>query len=724
MNEKLIKIFKPVEQYLAHQTSKRRTVIFSIFMLSLYLLLYIMVRQIYYSFIKFNYIFIMEEYFFAFFFISTLPVFFFLFFKFNICTNFWNNTEKPHLIDYLFWGVICLFLFLSFNQTDLSTTAVNGKALLDMIWRGINILDFYDYNQGWPPYLLPPYILFCIWSIPVKLLYMIFNLQPIGVNDVLSVNTNLFTLWWYKLLPTLFYIGSAFIIYKICIQLDFNKNKAKWVSFIFLIFPMATFSQFIFGQYDSFGVFFELLMVYFFLQKKILKASLICMVAVTFKVFPLFIFFPLLLINEKKIIKITGYSIIALILYLFFNLIFFKSPSFKVSESFFIGMFNRLIAVGIPTSFGNISFFLISFLIICIFSYFIKTESKDGFTYYKYTLYIPLFIYSSLFSFILFHPQWILVLVPYLIINIFLNKNTKGMMFITIGASIGFLFTIVNVPFFRNNVDAVMINLGIFPKIYGFYNGIDANMINSGVHPYIFGFNMGEAKSLSKLVSFNGLIPSGVYFTLFVSMLFVNLILSFPNKNNIFKNKDTIQLPFTTERDVVWINGLIVLLFSIPSLLLFFSQGYKDVTSREYISEIKLPNSIEVLEKSVYDIVLVDVINDNIIFKCGINDPQINISIQEPMEKFENNPFIEITYTNTKAGTLQVFYDYGSGLSERNSFRYAITVNHNETTVEIPIIEWGKGKKLSGLRIDPPNGTEFMIKNITIFSQKIKKVKK
>lgn len=151
------------------------------------------------------------------------------------------------------------------------------------------------------------------------------------------------------------------------------------------------------------------------------------------------------------------------------------------------------------------------------------------------------------------------------------------MTFVTIGVSIGFLFTVVSSPNYFQVVDACLINLGMFPKIYGFYNGVDASLINSGVPPSIYGFQgNGEGfKSLNKIVSFNGLIPYNVYFTLFVSMLFVNLILSFPNEKNILRNKDTIQRPFKIGRDVVWINGLIILLLTIPSLLLFYSQSPK-----------------------------------------------------------------------------------------------------------------------------------------------------
>jgi len=562
---------------LTYQTSKKRTLILTVFLIALYFLFYIIIKQVYYSVVKVgDYTFIKEKYFFAFYCISTLPIFFFLFFKFNICTKFWANTNEPHLIDFLFFGVICLYLFLSFNFMDINITVVHANSLIEMVSRGMNILDFYDYSGA--GYLLPYYILFGIWSIPVKFVYMIMGLKPISnsINEAIRING--FTLWWYKLLPTLFYIGSTLVINKICIQLDFDKNKAKWISFIFFIFPMATFSQFIFGGYDSIGVFFELIMIYCFLEKKILKASLFCMIAITFKTFPIFIFFPILLLFEKKIWKIIAYTGIVFSAWLFFNLLF-KGGAVggAVGNSFESGFRDRLLAVGINTYFGVVSFVLLVFVFSCVFAYFINIKSKDELTIKKYIMYIPLFVYSSFFSFVLFHPQWILILAPYLVINIFLNRNNKYMTFVTIGVSIGFLFTVVSSPNYFQVVDACLINLGMFPKIYGFYNGVDASLINSGVPPSIYGFQgNGEGfKSLNKIVSFNGLIPYNVYFTLFVSMLFVNLILSFPNEKNILRNKDTIQRPFKIGRDVVWINGLIILLLTIPSLLLFYSQSPK-----------------------------------------------------------------------------------------------------------------------------------------------------
>jgi len=629
VRESIKRKFRLAGYYLFHSTPfVQRSCTLTLSVLFLFFVSYKIISKIYLKIIQnFDYILIPEKYFFVFLCIAMLPLFGFLFFKLNIFTNFWKKLKKPHLVDCLFFGVIILFLYFSFNHGDIKNTSVMGKVLLDMVWRGINIREFYDYyHQEAAVYLLPCYILFGIWSIPVKIIYFFAGIDPIGINQASRISG--FTLWWYKLLPTLFYIGSAFMVYKIGLLLKMDKNKAKWMTFIFFTFPMAVFSQFIFGQNDSIGVFFELLMLYFFLQRRLLIASLVCMLAVTFKVFPIFIFLPLMLLYEKRVLKIIGYTIIAFSGYLFFNLLFSSSEMFKYSKQFNEGMFLRLFKVGIDTSWGFLSFFILALLSACVLAYFINVKDKDELTIKKYTMYIPLFVYTAFFSFVFFHPQYILILVPYFVINIFLNKNTKGMMFIAMGANIGFLSATMSTPLWYNNVDANMINLGFLPKIFGF-------------------FNQGHGfKSLSTIVNYYGKIPYSLYISLFVGMLMLNLIIAFPNRENILKSKDVILSQFSVERDVVWINGLIVLIFVIPSILLFFGSNlikyddsYKTGTIIGIIGEI----SENVVVKQTFLSNYNDLCEIKINFAtfARINSCQINLRLYDENDVLINEKIIQ-----------------------------------------------------------------------------------
>ena len=106
-------------------------------------------------------------------------------------------------------------------------------------------LDFYDYTKSTAVYLIPIYILFAIWSIPVMIIYKIAGLNMWGILDYGAVKY--FLLWWYKLMPVLFTIGTAFIIKKICTEIGLSENKKRWAMFLFLSSPLLIFSQFIYS---------------------------------------------------------------------------------------------------------------------------------------------------------------------------------------------------------------------------------------------------------------------------------------------------------------------------------------------------------------------------------------------------------------------------------------------------------------------------------------------
>jgi len=121
---------------------------------------------------------------------------------------------------------------------------------------------------------------------------------------------------------------------------------------------------------------------------------------------------------------------------------------------------------------------------------------------------------------------------------------------------------------------------------------------------------------------------------------------------------------------------------------------------------------------STYDLGSIDLINDNLVLNCGVLDPQVSLSLQEPIAMPSGDPVIEIECTNSESGTIQVFYNFGNGLSEENSFRFSIEKMSEMTKIRLPIVGWQPGINLCSIRIDPPNGTRFEIKNIAILESK------
>lgn len=156
--------------------------------------------------------------------------------------------------DWILFIVLSLFCFFSFEHGDIDATAGRGWILFHS-----NILNYYDVMQKWTNdyganYLPSTFILFAIWVLPLKLL---------GFQDPASVGTSIFSYnMWYKLLPVLFYIASAYLIYRIALIIGMGAKKSKICMFAYMTMPLAFFSQFIFSQYDIFTVFFMLCGMY------------------------------------------------------------------------------------------------------------------------------------------------------------------------------------------------------------------------------------------------------------------------------------------------------------------------------------------------------------------------------------------------------------------------------------------------------------------------------
>lgn len=168
------------------------------------------------------------------------------------------------------------------------------------------------------------------------------------------------------------------------------------------------------------------------------------------------------------------------------------------------------------------------------------------------------------------------------------------------------------------------------------------------------------------------------------------------------------------EEYVTKYNPDIVVFESAERALDGFAYMISGIPVTKITAELTIAKDIEELKQSTYDIISIDIKNNNIILYTGKNDPMLYISINPVLDKPSETSFISIEYTNSNAGHLQVFYDYGNDLSEVNSSHAFIDAVYNEATIRLPIIGWNEGEQLVRIRIDPPDNTEFMIKNVKI----------
>jgi hypothetical protein len=158
------------------------------------------------------------------------------------------------------------------------------------------------------------------------------------------------------------------------------------------------------------------------------------MVAIACKQYALFIFLPLLLLKEKRIIFIALKTLLAISFTYLYNLPFLLKNNIAIENKseFSEFMLEKLTSNKINLSSGNVSILILLLGILCIYCYLKKIkENEIG----KYALFISLLAMVIVFISFPSYPYWYIHLVPYLTVMIVYNsKNMKNLMlFETLG---------------------------------------------------------------------------------------------------------------------------------------------------------------------------------------------------------------------------------------------------------------------------------------------------
>jgi hypothetical protein len=449
--------------------------------------------------------------------------------------------NKPNYVDIIFYSLLLILCYFCFNQGDIlhaggsSFTYLNG-----------HIKDFYEVNKtlmGGAAYLPSTYILFAIWNIPIKLL---------GIVSQATMNVG-YVIFWYKLLTTIFLIASAYFLYKIGKIIGLGKGNAKLMTIIWVSSPILIFSQFIFGQYDIFTIFFVLAGLYYYLQKKTFLFILFFGISYTFKYFPLLMFIPLILLIEKNPLKLIGYIFMSLIPAGIEILFYSGSPAFVSGVWGSDALLFRINQASITIWPGiGIYLFLLIWFIICGICYYIA-QSKDRNTFYERSFYICLAVCCPLFTLVQWYPQWLLFMTPFIAITTFMSRKTKFFLLLDFLMMISFVgFTVCT---FQNNVDQQMLTLGILGKF-------NPNLTNPDI-----------VLGMAQLFSF-GVKPVGalrdIYLTLFCAIMVLNVYFKFPGKSNVWEgdNKLVPVQEYWNYARLRFFGGVAV--FIIPAFIAYF----------------------------------------------------------------------------------------------------------------------------------------------------------
>lgn len=278
-------------------------------------------------------------------------------------------------------SAILLRVFLSF-----ATFHPDIKALSDggqFITQG-HILNLYDYSSDKLALNYPP------------LIYWFFGL----FNFLFNGNIPLL-----KLSYLFFDIFLGILLYKIV-----DPKKATLAFSFWMFNPISLYATYMMGQFDIIPTFFTMLSLYFVVKNKLSWAAFALGGGIAFKLYPIFLIVPLIILDKSFWTKIK-LVIFALLPYLISVLPYLTSSSFR-ANALFANQSSKSLYASIPVSGGESIILFPCFLILFyLLLYMRKLTYESSWNIYL----IPLLLF---FIFTHYHPQWLIWVTPFLILDL------------------------------------------------------------------------------------------------------------------------------------------------------------------------------------------------------------------------------------------------------------------------------------------------------------------
>lgn len=350
-----------------------------------------------------------------------------------------RNTNILPVVNWLCLGFVLFFAYVFFLYADLTDTYENSILFLKSIYHGC-LGQFYSYTvehsrSFWAAnYDAMIYLVYGIWNLPVLLLTKVLGIDYFAWAPGLL---------WCKTLGILFCLGNAWMINKILRFIATPKAFAGLGSFLFLSSLSLYLIVFVIAQVDGFALFLLLLGFYFYLGGKE-KWFLLCYaVALPCKMFAIFLFLPLLLLTEKRIVFL-GVKTAALFVFWFLSrLLFSGDPAYH----FAVGSQSRdaiLQITGSKFFWGwDVILFVVAYIGICTFCYLCREYREDR-NRYEIPVYCAMAVWICFVCFINFNSYWVIYLLPFLIIGMVgSGRFLKLCCFLELAFSVGYFGVLV-----------------------------------------------------------------------------------------------------------------------------------------------------------------------------------------------------------------------------------------------------------------------------------------
>lgn len=363
-------------------------------------------------------------------------------FKTNL-KRFFTKIQKADrsvtTVDWAILAVLGIFIYFTMLFDDLIITYSHGLCFWDSLFSG-ELENFYSYVEtnswgGWTAYYyISLYIVFAVWNLPV---WIVSKIVPIDVYSTAC-------LLWAKGMNLFFIVLICILIRRILEDFEIENNKQRAYLFLFLSSLNLILPSLAMAQYDIICCFFSLWGFYEYCKspKISYKCLLIFAIAITMKIYALFIVIPLILLKEKRLLYICKNLFIVIV-----GLVLCVWPyrdvfaSGNAQSGFNSGWRDRLFSVTLSGGNSVIPCFVVLYCLICIYAYYKTCKNKNEECINAN--WIALSVLFCIFTFVYCHPQWIVLLTPFLTIMIALNGikiNYFLDLFLNIGISVYYCY--------------------------------------------------------------------------------------------------------------------------------------------------------------------------------------------------------------------------------------------------------------------------------------------
>lgn len=389
-----------------------------------------------------------------------------------------------------FIAVACIFFMHIYS--DILITAKQGMNFWNCLFAGKPLsfykeavfelekpYDGYLYHAAYP---FTVYLLFAVWELPVWVL------GKIAQTDLFNTALNFL---WLKVLLLAFVVLCMQQFYKVVSHIERIKDKAHVAVYLFLSSAFLLTATGIASQYDIITLFFILCGIDAWICEKYSRFFWLFTIAISFKYFALMFFIPLLLIKEKKLLKVLGLAVSSVLPTLALWLVFPKPEGQISNVKRLFGMFTtETISLGK----GSVIPFLVIMILVCAYAFFFVSEDRIQNAVFL------LFIVSGAFCFVAnTYPYWTVLTAPIFILVVFLCRENvnKALWCETIMCA-----GLVAINYIRYGVvfsSKTLLAMRVFPALFGISYDSMANT-EIGIHSILSRLPVSEGMYYSVII--------------------------------------------------------------------------------------------------------------------------------------------------------------------------------------------------------------------------------